>query len=209
MMTLFPLARRAAFSLMEMLVAVAIIVVLAAFAFPVMGRMRENAQRVGCVSNLKTIGGAITAYAFEHQGRLPGPSFAMVELAKAHAITGKMKDYLDPATSESVWECPANPALKKRNEEARRLKTTRYAAYTTRTPVFGYTYTPPKPSPEPMQLADVRQQKKPDEWILRDVDYWSYPDVNRVGGNYPPVHNGGRNHLYGDMSVEWRAVPTP
>lgn len=196
-----------AFTLVELLIVFGVIAVLMALLFPLFGKMREAALRAGCVKNLQTIGGALTLHALEHKGRLPGPSFAIVDLGKAYSIAGQLEGYLDSSKVDSIWECPANPALIARNKVARRNGATRHASYVTHTPYFGYTYSPPRPSPEPMLLTDIKELERAAQWMLEDVDYWNYPDVGRVGGNYPPVHREGRNRLYPDMTVEWFKVP--
>jgi type II secretory pathway pseudopilin PulG len=48
-----------------------IIMILAAVLFPVFGRVRENARRVSCISNLKQIGVAIALYRSDQDGNNP------------------------------------------------------------------------------------------------------------------------------------------
>ena len=63
--------RRLGFTLIEMLVVIAILAVLAAILFPVFSRARENGRRTSCLSNLKQIGLGIAQYTQDYDGAYP------------------------------------------------------------------------------------------------------------------------------------------
>lgn len=66
--------RNSAFTLIELLVVIAIIALLAAILFPVFARVRENAKRSSCQSNLKQIGLGMEQYKNDFDGWYPGAS---------------------------------------------------------------------------------------------------------------------------------------
>lgn len=60
-----------AFTLLELLVSIGIIAVLIGVLLPVLRSSRESAQRVVCLSNLRTFGYALQMYKDDHEGILP------------------------------------------------------------------------------------------------------------------------------------------
>ncbi len=66
------LHRRAnGFTLMEILVVMAIITVLAAIAFPIIGQVRRNSNKAAALNTMRNLGSAVGNYAAQHDGELP------------------------------------------------------------------------------------------------------------------------------------------
>jgi len=61
----------AAFTMLELLAAIAIIAILASLLIPMVSDMREKARSTKCLHNMRQIGTALTAYAAENDGYNP------------------------------------------------------------------------------------------------------------------------------------------
>jgi prepilin-type N-terminal cleavage/methylation domain-containing protein/prepilin-type processing-associated H-X9-DG protein len=64
-------SRRKGFTLIEILVVIAIIAILAAFLFPVFATARAAANKTSCLSNLKQIGAAVLMYTQDYDDTYP------------------------------------------------------------------------------------------------------------------------------------------
>ncbi len=66
---------RAAFTLLDVLVAIAVITILIAILSPTLGQVQEASRRVVCSSNLRQFGLGIQMYADDARGRIPPSAF--------------------------------------------------------------------------------------------------------------------------------------
>lgn len=62
---------KAAFTLVELLVAITIIAILASMLLPALSAAKVNAQKIACVNNIKQLGVAWTMYNGENNGKIP------------------------------------------------------------------------------------------------------------------------------------------
>ena len=63
--------RRSAFTLVELLVVIGIIAVLISILMPALGRARDQANRIKCMNNVRSIMNAIVMYSSENKNALP------------------------------------------------------------------------------------------------------------------------------------------
>lgn len=67
------------FTLVEIMVVIAIIITLAGLLMPALNRARRQAKRVECINNLRQIGIALNSYALDNDGKFPDTLQALVD----------------------------------------------------------------------------------------------------------------------------------
>jgi prepilin-type N-terminal cleavage/methylation domain-containing protein/prepilin-type processing-associated H-X9-DG protein len=70
-----PSVTRSAFTLMELLIVITIILILVAMLTPVISMVRAQALRTACMSNLRQVSMVHIAYANDHNGLIPWPPY--------------------------------------------------------------------------------------------------------------------------------------
>lgn len=112
------MTRHPAFSLIELLAAIAAIALLAALLVPAIARSLNTARRIACLSNLRQIYAGYTLYAADHNGHVP-PKFEVkkMRLSGSDAIEGRVlntaacgiQTVLAPYVNDAeVFRCPAD-----------------------------------------------------------------------------------------------------
>ena len=97
---------RRGFTLIELLVVIAIIAIIAAILFPVFAKVRENARRASCQSNLKQIGMAITQYTQDSDETLPTRRLGITDRTEYESWRAMVFPFVKSA---GVFRCPSNP----------------------------------------------------------------------------------------------------
>jgi len=102
----------AGFTLVELLIVIAIIAVLAAILLPILAHARERANQTKCMSNLRNLAIALNEYADDNHGRYPGVAENVVGgLSWPNGRTDdgiwatRIDGYLGGAPE--IWACPS------------------------------------------------------------------------------------------------------
>lgn len=90
-----------AFTLVELIVAIATIAILVALLLPTVSGMMESSRRTACSNNLRQIGAAIIVYVAEHDGSLPMYAPTLDSEMSEHWM-GKLVPYLDGEQKEGA-----------------------------------------------------------------------------------------------------------
>ena len=91
------------FTLIELLIVIAIIAILAALLLPALNKARAKAQSQGCMSNLKNIGTGVNLYVSDYNDWIP--------CARTSGGNSKIRpqNLMRIYIGFAVWECPLRP----------------------------------------------------------------------------------------------------
>jgi len=100
---------RRAFTMVELLVVIGIVVLLLSILLPAVSAARERSRRTACLSNLRQIGAAMIMYANQSRGRYPNSNPPLT--TSSYADANRVLTYLATVylgKSAAVFHCPSD-----------------------------------------------------------------------------------------------------
>ena len=212
-------APRRAFTLIEILVVIAIIGILSAILFPVLSRARENGRKTVCLSNLKQLGIAFQQYTQDSRGKYPLAGQYQHWAKGGHWVTGGeggvAKDFTD--AQKGLADPTAPFALVPGHEAYPQNSVGALATYTKSAGIY---VCPSAPDGNVKKLSysmncalaglsNVRVRNPGDIVVLVDEGrtlndgyFWATSDSLSTDALFDG-HNGGGNLLYADGHVKF------
>jgi prepilin-type N-terminal cleavage/methylation domain-containing protein/prepilin-type processing-associated H-X9-DG protein len=209
---------RRGFTLVEMLVVIAIIAILAGILFPVFSRARAKARQTNCASNMQQVGTAIAMYAHDNAELLPAWAFGNIaNNDNGPAQGGYTWDYvIQPyLKSTAVLHCPDSPFGGTITEGAygemllRSYAMTRYTGDPwggNRPGSAGYAVCPLDDPPLPTETVLLQEKGKRGIGIVGDAAAENFNQSHSstgYGRTDEVYHNGGKSFLFLDGHAKW------
>ncbi|MFT5126918.1 MAG: prepilin-type processing-associated H-X9-DG protein/prepilin-type N-terminal cleavage [Rhodothermales bacterium] len=214
---------RSAFTLIEMILVVAIIAILMAFLMPSLHRMRDTGKQVQCLAQQRQIGLAISLYvkAEDHvypAHRNSSQTSGWFTLILDH-LGGQTEVFNCPA--RTVWSCPGphgvgapHEVATPREEDDKYQPAQDYMTYGYNGYWLGFSPYPGSSSPMKRNFCRITDIANPAEVIViadselkNSAKHWSqsiwYPSRTVVNEGISEVHKKGANVLFADGHVKW------
>ena len=196
------------FTLLELLVVLAIVGALVAMVAPLVGSARSSALQGKCLSNQRQIGLALQVYANDHAGEFPPTTHSTGSFRKERSWIFQLADYLEDV--DAIRVCPADPA--KRQQQILKMGATSYVLNDLVFDDFTYNSLLKIPVPSRTILLFILSETRAPsltrdhihgaEWtswnaVLNDIE----PDRHRTGSRAADRLKGSANYLYADGRV--------
>jgi prepilin-type N-terminal cleavage/methylation domain-containing protein/prepilin-type processing-associated H-X9-DG protein len=197
---------RAGFTLVELLVVIAVIAILAAILYPVFAIAREKARQTGCTSNLRQIGTAVQMYLQDYDGTYPGNPYPGQQAnpiqtldwtpyyIKLYPYVKNYQLFVCPSRGNGKFGAPRLESLVLKEERAN----CDIATYPDSTPgtndhlFWRMSYAYNEELKHTLEVEIANTARMPMLWDANSV--WSAPDKNKPGiepvGGLETGHNG-------------------
>lgn len=204
---------RQAFSLLELLIVIAVVAIVVSLSLPVAKGIREQGQTSRCTANLRQIGMALLSYAADNDGKLPPRSLGLLRTpgnAKppADERTWAQRLYkFGYLTQVDAFYCPSEFP---KNDALARKKAINGASQ-----IYGYRIwiTPGGDwsGEEREEHRKMSSIKEPGDFFLVADSYWTDADWESQGYSITPGsqeqlvhlrHSGKANAVFADGHVE-------
>lgn len=204
---------RRGFSLIELLVVMAILAILVAFLLPALQKAREKGRQAVCANNLRQIGLAFHMYANDWNGWLPydnvnkgGSDFTWDRTLMPYLNAGDPNNFYQ-RTHIKIVHCPSDRIVRRTNFGPRSYTMNRYLSWGAN-PIF-------------LKIIAVHQIKYPSKTVFlceawsavkndnneSSVTGWHNATSGSLHGSWgniaSSIHNGGSNFLLCDGHVKW------
>ncbi len=222
------ITKKKAFTLIELLIVMAIISLLAAILFPVFGRVRENARRASCQSNLRQISLGLMQYSQDYD-ELNGLYFMRTSVdniawnqtlqpyVKSTQVFQCPSDVNANSTATAYWVTPGDPAYPKPF----------HSSYIINSAVNSLNLAALQNPSQTVMMTDggvvasttapyTTQTPKPLSWILSVPEYgpmssssnedWAAPNARHLGTSVVAFADG---HVKAMHTEQWYYTATP
>ena len=196
--------RARAFTLVELLVVLAIIALLIAMLLPALKKSKEQANRVQCGSNMKQIGVALQLYSQDYRGAFPAPAVGarpedwIYWHRNRDVNKGPLVKYFGNKFKPALYVCPSDETITHPGTDPYKY------SYTMNYNMTGYPYPGPTWTRVPVRQTQVRQSST--KILLIDESSETIDDGAWAPQNY---RTDGRNILANrhDMRLEQSKNP--